>query len=63
MAEDVHVYDGAHRPALSGVGHLAGGAVIVVAQFLEMGADLVRDLEDVQSGIEGEEAAVVGGDI
>ena len=63
VAEDVHVYDPADSGAIGGVGHLAGGAVIVVAQFLEMGADLVRHLEGVQGGIEGEEAAVIGGDI
>ena len=63
VAEDVHVYDRADGGALGGVGYLAGGAVVVVAQFLEMGADLVRHLEGVQGRIGGEEAAVVGGDV
>ena len=48
---------------LVGVGHFARGAVIVIAQVLEMGADLVRHLEGVQRRIGGEEAAVVGGDV
>jgi hypothetical protein len=63
VAQDVHVYDRADGGGLGGVGHLARGAVIVVAQFLEVGADLVRHLEGVQGGIEGEEAAVVRRDV
>jgi hypothetical protein len=38
VAQDVHVNDRADGGAFGGVGDLAGGAVIVVAQFLEMGA-------------------------
>ena len=45
------------------VGQFARGAVIVIAEVLEMGADLVRHLEGVQRRIGGEEAAVVGGDV
>ena len=63
MAEDVHVNDRVGGGAFGGVGHLAGGAVIVIAQFLKMGADFVWDLEGVQGRIEGEEATVVGGDV
>ncbi len=63
VAEDVHVYDRADGSALSSVGYLAGGAVIVVAQVLEMGADLVGHLEAVQGRVRGEKAAVVSGDV
>ena len=63
VAEVVHVKDLADGGAFGGGGHLARGAAIEVAQFLEMSADLVRDLEGVQRRIGGEEAAVVGGDV
>jgi len=63
VAEDVHVNDRADGGAFGGVGHFARGAVVVLAEFLEMGADFVRDLEGVQPGVGGEEAAVVGGDV
>jgi len=52
VAEDVHVNDRVGGGAFGGVGHLAGGAVIVVAQFLKMGADFDWDLEGVQGRIE-----------
>ena len=45
------------------VGHLAHGAVVVIAEVLEIGADLVRYLEAVQTLIQGEEAAIVGRDV
>ena len=61
--ELVQTTDRADRGAFGGVGHFARGAIIVVAQFLEMGADLVRYLEGVQPRVEGEEAAVVGRDV
>ena len=63
MAEDVHVDDRADCGGLGRVGHFARGPVVVIAEVLEMGADLVRHLEGVQRRIEGEEAAVVGGDV
>ena len=63
VAEDVHVYDRADGSVFVGVGDLAGGAVVVVAEFLEMGADFVGDLERVQRGVGGEKPAVVGGDV
>jgi hypothetical protein len=63
VAEDVHVYDRADGGASGGVGYFACGPIVIVAQFLEMGADFVGHLEGVQGWIEGEEAAVVGGDV
>ncbi|MCX6924199.1 MAG: hypothetical protein NT154_13455 [Verrucomicrobia bacterium] len=48
VAEDIHLNERADGGALGGVGHFARGAVIVVAQFLEVSADLVRHLEGVQ---------------
>jgi hypothetical protein len=39
VAEDIDVNDRADGGALVGIGHLARGAVIVVAQLLEMGAE------------------------
>ena len=63
VAEDVHVNDRADFGVLVPFGHFARGAVIVIAEVLEMGADLVRHLEGVQRRIGGEEAAVVGGDV
>ncbi len=36
---------------------------VVIAEVLEMGADLVWHLEGVQRRIQGEEAAIVGGDV
>jgi len=56
-------YDRADFGVLVRVGHFAGGAVIVIAEILEMGADLVRHLEGVQRRVGGEEAAVVSGHI
>ena len=46
-----------------GVGHFAREPVIVIAQILEMTAELVGHLEGVQRRIGGEETAVVGGDV
>ena len=48
---------------LARVGHFGRGAVVLVAEVLELGADLVQHLEGVQGRIEGEEASVVGGDV
>ena len=59
----VHANDRADGGGLGGVGDFVGGAVIVIAEVLEMGADFVRHLEGVQRRIGGEEAAVVGGDV
>ncbi len=63
VAEDIDINHRADFGVLVGVGHFAGGAVIVIAEVLEMGADLVRHLEGVQRRVGGEEAAVVGGDV
>jgi hypothetical protein len=63
VAEDVHVNDRPDFGVLVRVGHFARGPVIVIAEVLEMGADLVRHLEGVQRRIGGEEAAIVGGDV
>jgi hypothetical protein len=63
VAEDVHVNDRADFGVLVRVGDFARGAVIVIAEVLEMSADFVRHLEGVQRRIGGEEAAVVGGDV
>ena len=63
VAEDVHVNDRPDFGVLVRVGHFAGGAVIIIAEILEMGADLVRDLEGVQRRIGGEEAAIASGDV
>ena len=63
MVTPLHVDDRAEGGVLVGIRHLARGAAIIIAQVLEMGADLVGHLEGVQGGVEGEEAAVVGGDV
>jgi hypothetical protein len=59
----IHINDRADFGVLVRVGHFARGPAIVIAEVLEMGADLVRHLEGVQRGIGGEEAAIVGGDV
>ena len=61
VAALVHVNDRADFGVLVSFSHFAGGAVIVIAEVLEMGANFVRHLEGVQRRIGGEEAAVVGG--
>ena len=63
VAEDIDVNDRADFGVLVRVSHLARGRVIVIAKVLEIGADPVRDPEAVQTLIQGEEAAVVGGDV
>jgi hypothetical protein len=50
VAEDVHVNDRADFGFLVRVGHFARGPLVVVAQFLEMGADLVRHLGASSAG-------------
>ena len=54
---------GAISAGIFRVSRFARGPVIVIAEVLEMGADLVRHLEAVQTLIQDEEAAVVGGDV
>jgi hypothetical protein len=63
LAEDIDVNHRADFGVLVRVGHFARRTVIIVAEVLEMGADLVRHLEVVQTLIQGEEAAVVGGNV
>src|ERR1022692_4212312 len=63
VAEDIDVNDRADFGVLISFRYFARGAVIVIAEVLEMGADLIRHLEAVQTLIQGEEAAVVGGDV
>ena len=63
VAEDIDIDDRADFGVLVSFGHFAGGAVIVITEVLEMGADFVGNLEAVQTLIQGEEAAVVGGDV
>jgi hypothetical protein len=54
VAEDVHVNDRADFGVLVSFGHFARGAVIIIAEGLEMRADLVRHLEGIQRRIGGE---------
>jgi hypothetical protein len=63
VAEDIDINDRADFGVLVSFGHFARGPVIVIAEVLEIGADFVRDLEAVQTLIQGEEAAIVGGDV
>ena len=63
VAEDIDINHRADFGVLISFRHFARGAVIVIAEVLEMGADLIRHLEAVQTFIQGEEAAVVGGDV
>ena len=58
MAEDIDINHRADFSILVRVGHFARVAVIVIAEVLEIGADLVRDLEAIQTLIQGEEAAI-----
>ena len=51
--------DQSHLRVLVCVRHLARGPVVVIAQILEMSADLVRHLERGQCRVEREEAAVI----
>ena len=44
-------------------GHFARGPVIVIAEVLELNADLVRHLKGVQRQIGGKEAAIVRRDV
>jgi hypothetical protein len=60
-AQDIHINDRAGGGAFGSVGHFSGGVIIVVAQFPEMGADLVRHPEGIKPRMGGKEAAVVGG--
>jgi hypothetical protein len=62
VAEDVHIDDRADFPRGVGLGYLAGGPEIVFAEVAEEGADIVRDLQCIEAGIAGEEAAIVCGD-
>ena len=59
----IQINDRADFGVLVRVGHFARGPAIVIAEVLEMGADLVRHLEGVQRRIGGEEAAVVSGGV
>jgi hypothetical protein len=59
----IHINDRAKGGVVVGIGHLPLRAVIVVAQVLEMPADIVRYLEHVQRRIELEETADVGRDV
>ena len=61
VAEDVHVDDGTNLGGFVLVGDFAGGAVVEIAEILEMGANLVGHVEVVEGRVGGEEAAVVGG--
>src|ERR1019366_330496 len=63
VAEDIYINHRADFGVLVRVGHFARGPVIVIAEVLEIGADLIGYLEGVQTLIQGEEAAVVGGDV
>jgi len=54
VAQNVHVDHGPNGGALVFFGHFARGPVLVVAEVLEMGADVVRHLKAVQSRIGGE---------
>src|ERR1039457_5537383 len=63
VAEDIDVNDRADFGVLISFRYFARGAVVVIAEVLEMSADLIRHLETVQTLIQGEEAAVVGGNV
>ena len=49
-----HVNERADFGVLVSFGHFARGAVIIIAEGLEMRADLVRHLEGIQRRIGGE---------
>ena len=63
VAEDIYINHRADFGVLVRVGHFARGPVIVIAEVLEIGADFIGYLEGVQTLIQGEEAAIVGGDV
>ena len=63
VAEDIDINDRPDFGVLVSFGYFARGAVIVIAEVFEIGADLVGHLEGVQRRVGGEEAAVVSGDV
>jgi hypothetical protein len=63
VAEDVHLNGRPDFGVLVRVGQFVRGSIIVIAEVLGMGTDLVRYLEGVQRRVEGEEAAIVSGNV
>ncbi|HEX7788134.1 MAG TPA: hypothetical protein VF653_18085, partial [Methylomirabilota bacterium] len=60
VAEDLHVHQpGPHARAIGS----SRGVVVVLAEPVELGKDVVRHLQAVENGISGEQAAVVTGNV